>query len=527
MKNWMLLLSAILLGITQVKAQDETDALRYSRTTSGGDARTIAIGGAAGSLGGDASDIWVNPAGIGFFKTNDLSFTPLLHSINTDAQYYQTSASDSKSQLALQNLALILASNSKRSSHWKNITFGVGENRIANFNQALYYQGKINTPASTYSSYSDNYLITLAKDQVQDVQTAETNYPFGISESVRAGLIGPVYDNNNQFAGWSSLPSQIIADGYALLQSKTLLTRGGLDVFSLAAAGNYEDKFFIGAALNIPSISFERHETFEESNPGDANSPLNKYDVLNYLKTTGVGISGSLGIIYAPVSALRLGISVQTPSYYSMHDSYYTTVTTNTKDQGVVSATTADVTGGYTGDYAYNLTTPMHLVGSASYVFGASNPDPERLKGFITADYEWVDYRKAHFRYDQSYSSDIAQQNKVNQSISQLYQGASNIRLGGELKWDIWAVRAGFAYYGNPYASASGNVNAAQYSYSGGLGYRNKGFYLDFTYVFSSWKDQNQPYYVIQPNSLQVPSPAPATWKARQSQFVLTLGFKI
>lgn len=513
---------------TALWAQDETDALRYSQTFTGGTARAMAIGGAAGSLGGDASDIWVNPAGIGFFKTNDLSITPLVHSLDTRATYYQTTASDSKTQLTLQNIALILASNSRRpSSKWKNITFGVGQNRVADFNQALYYQGTINTSPNTYSSYSDNYLITLANDQVTDVQTAESNYPFGISESIKAGLIGPAYNNNNQFIGWSSLPSEIIADGYALPQSKTQITKGGLNVFSLSVAGNYLDKFFIGAALNIPSISYQRDETFEESNPGDSRSPLKYYDVYNYLKTTGVGVSGTLGLIYAPVASLRLGVSFQTPSYYSMHDTYYTSVTTNTTDQGTVSATTADITGGYLGDYSYNLTTPIHFTGSASYVFGLNNPDPQSVKGFLTADYEWVNYSRAHFRFDQSNPSDIAQQNKTNQTIQQLYQAGSNIRLGGELKWNIWAVRAGFAYYGNPYAASSQNVNAHQTHYSGGIGYRNKGFYIDLTYVWSTWNNQDQPYYVIQPNSLNLPSPKPALWKAHQSQIVLTLGWKI
>lgn len=67
----------IALGVSaQALAQEEADALRYSRTTTGGTARAQAIGGAAGSLGGDVSAAHVNPAGLGFFRTSEVVITP-------------------------------------------------------------------------------------------------------------------------------------------------------------------------------------------------------------------------------------------------------------------------------------------------------------------------------------------------------------------------------------------------------------------------------------------------------------------
>ena len=41
-----------------------------------GTARNQAIGGAMGSLGGDATAALVNPAGLAFFKTSDFVITP-------------------------------------------------------------------------------------------------------------------------------------------------------------------------------------------------------------------------------------------------------------------------------------------------------------------------------------------------------------------------------------------------------------------------------------------------------------------
>ena len=63
------LLIICLLTSNIVFAQIPEDAKRYSFYPQGGTARNIAIGGAMGSLGGDINATFVNPAGLGLFKT--------------------------------------------------------------------------------------------------------------------------------------------------------------------------------------------------------------------------------------------------------------------------------------------------------------------------------------------------------------------------------------------------------------------------------------------------------------------------
>jgi hypothetical protein len=57
-------------------AQDQTDALRYSQLSNGGTARFMAMGGAFTAVGGDASSLAFNPAGIAVFNTSQLTFSP-------------------------------------------------------------------------------------------------------------------------------------------------------------------------------------------------------------------------------------------------------------------------------------------------------------------------------------------------------------------------------------------------------------------------------------------------------------------
>jgi hypothetical protein len=54
-------------------------------------------------------------------------------------------------------------------------------------------------------------------------------------------------------------------------------------------------------------------------------------------------------------------------------------------------------------------------------------------------------------------------------------------------------VRLGDAYYGNPYQDING-AKGSRFQLSGGLGYRNKGMFVDLTYVHTLTKDVNYPY---------------------------------
>jgi hypothetical protein len=78
-------------------------------------------------------------------------------------------------------------------------------------------------------------------------------------------------------------------------------------------------------------------------------------------------------------------------------------------------------------------------------------------------------------------------------------------------------VRLGGAYYGNPYQAESSNLVKV----TGGLGYRNKGVFVDLAYVYSMLKDVNYPY------RLQDKPNFPAYLKNNKGNVVLTLGFKL
>ncbi len=93
-----------------------------------------------------------------------------------------------------------------------------------------------------------------------------------------------------------------------------------------------------------------------------------------------------------------------------------------------------------------------------------------------------------------------------------------NIKVGGEVKFDPWMFRIGAGYYGSPYTDKQ--LKANRTTLSGGIGYRNRGMFIDLTYMYAMNNDVNFPYRLNdKPNTF-------ATWDNRKGTIMSTIGFK-
>ena len=153
---------------------------------------------------------------------------------------------------------------------------------------------------------------------------------------------------------------------------------------------------------------------------------------------------------------------------------------------------------------------------SGTYMFNQGT-DVALQGGFITGDVEYVNYGSLAIH---DADNDIDAKNyfsQLNSVIKNLYRDAVNVRIGGEAKFNTLMVRLGGAYYGNPYKNEEADVIKV----SGGVGYRNKGMFIDLTYVQSMTKDIHYPY------QLQGATNVPAFLKNNGSSIMATIGFKI
>ena len=87
----------LLAGLTKsALAQNQVDALRYSQVVYGGTARSLAMGNSFGALGADFSVLSTNPAGIGFYRGSEVSFSPSVFVAKSSSSYLGNPSEDVK-----------------------------------------------------------------------------------------------------------------------------------------------------------------------------------------------------------------------------------------------------------------------------------------------------------------------------------------------------------------------------------------------------------------------------------------------
>lgn len=75
MKKRLFSIGMLAMAAVAAVAQTQYDAARFSGSELNGTARFVGMGGAMSALGADISVIGTNPAGIGLFRSHDLSLS--------------------------------------------------------------------------------------------------------------------------------------------------------------------------------------------------------------------------------------------------------------------------------------------------------------------------------------------------------------------------------------------------------------------------------------------------------------------
>ncbi len=493
MRNVLITVGFIFL-VQFLFAQEPLDAIRYSRLSPQGTARAQSVGGATNALGGDISSLYTNPAGIGIYKTSEFVLSPGITFDNSKSGYRGSNATDNKTSFNFGPIGVVWGMPSFRSnSKWKGMSIALALNKTANFNTNSYLNGENNQ-----SSFSEKYLDQLINGNATDPNQAASDYPYGASLGLNTYLIDPTYNNDGELTGYVSNAS--VHTG--LKQQQTIRSTGGISTFSIGIGGNYNDVFYMGGSVNINTLKYIKNSSFRESDiTNNTNNDFNYFVADDYLRTDGTGVSINLGILAKPIESLRIGLNLQSPSWYSFKDTYYSSLTTDTEGYaGVKSQSSLDLNSGYTGEYTYRYNSPLRVGGGLAYFFG-SQEDVKSQKGFVTADVEYVNYKKNKFNtQDNTNQADKEYFTDLNNTLGRVFKSAVNFRLGGELKFETLMLRAGFGYYGNPYTNnyfnnqAADITNAAKMNISGGIGWRNKGMFVDLTYIHQIIKDAYYPY---------------------------------
>jgi hypothetical protein len=518
MQKYSFFISISLFSFTQLFAQIPEDALRASWTMPSGTARQQAIGGAMGSLGGEITAGFVNPAGLGLYKTSEFVISPGMRFLMDKSRYLGNGSSASAvSNYNMGPTGLVFSYEGRNGG---NNVFVIAVNRMANFNSNIFYQGK-----NAYSSAAEQYAEEFSRSGVTPDQGLSDP---GLSYGTRMGLYTYLIDTATVNGSL-----QVIAQpnkAGLVNQANSLRSKGGITEIGLSLATNVKDHWQIGGTLGIPIMSYTRYQTYTETDAtGNTNNDFANYTYQETYTSKGFGFNGKVGVLFTPGPSWRFGFALHTPTIYGVTDKISASMVTNLEGytnykQKSISSDSLDMMAGTSGANSvdYNMYTPWKFILSGSYVFGGRVEDVKRQKGFVTADLEYITTNTSKFtpanNDNSNGTSDNSYYDAVNSAIKYSYKGTLGARVGGELKLNTLMVRAGFAYYTNPYKDSE--LKADRLYLTTGVGYRNRGMFVDLAYVQQFSRDISFPYRLSDKTNTA------ATLKEIGGTIMLTAGIK-
>ena len=276
------------------------DVQRFAERSTIGSARYVGMGGAMTAIGGDPSAAMVNPAGLGLYRRSEISVS--IDETIDNTQQVGSNDTYQRTRFAAPQISAIWAwgnSQKQRGLVYNNFMFS--HNRLATFNRDIVVKGAgmgmvptICNITNDEGGVSEEFLVNKPWDNVEIGWLSILGY--------EAYLIDPIENNK-----WK--PAVDFTDG-----SLSISETGTSDQYTLSWAGNISNQWYIGIGLNIPTINYTKHTSLREENKQNSSSA----ELKSMFHVSGVGVSGSFGLIYRPIQALRIGASLQTPTILSL-----------------------------------------------------------------------------------------------------------------------------------------------------------------------------------------------------------------
>ena len=413
-------------------AQGSDDACRFAQTYYQGTAKALGMGNALGAVGGDMTAICINPAGMGLYRSGELTMTLNLSDNHYTSSYYGDKASGNKFRISIPNLGYVSTAQRSNYKPLRYRQFCIGLTRTNDYNIHTFAKGLNPT-----SSMIDSYLNQIDGCAVDDLSQ---NFPYTVYPARSTYLV----DVDNQGFYTSPIPQG------GIKQSLEQAFKGRSEEWTFGYGANYFDKLFLGITLGINHIKRVGSTTYKET------LPIAHYDETNFRNWTfeqdfssrGLGVNGKFGLIWMVSSWLRLGAAYHTPTMYSFEESWQTQTESQLQENSLITRKYLSPKS----SYEYYFFSPMKWLGSMAFVVDDF--------GMISMDAEMVNFGSALFECS---SDDYYDYSSVNQDIKELYSRTFNFRLGTEWRINDSYLRLGAGYYGSPFGlgELNGSVKKA------------------------------------------------------------------
>jgi len=289
-----------------------------------------------------------------------------------------------------------------------------------------------------------------------------------------AYLIDPDKDNATNGKWYSILDSD-----ERILPTYQSIERGNISDYNFTYSGNVNDRVYFGMGLSMQSVSYGIESTYSENYPNHNDY----FNLNNYFMTTGFGANLKFGVIVRATDFMRLGLSFQTPTWFSMRDRFSADLMYSENEKKVSTPE---------ADYWYRFSLPLKAQASIGFIIAK--------RAAINVDYQFSG--KKYSMSDDLGKFDIDHENYA--------KYIHTVKLGAEVRLnDNFKIRAGGAFISAPI-----NKNAAKLlpfnttrtdleyfvtknTFYGtfGIGYSKNFFGLDLAYVY---QQQNQNFFAAE-----------------------------
>jgi hypothetical protein len=426
------------------------------------------MGGAFTALGGDLSAITLNPAGIAVFRSTEFTVSTQVNFKDNNSNFGGYNNSYQFSQFSLGQIGLVTSMTMGKGSGLKGLSFGYSYNRTNNYDSHIMIDGI--SDASSMADYWADTSYGLYPDELGYYDSSTEQYTTVELMAYDSFLTDTLNSSSTSYASIFSRYGNA-NPVYGQQTSRIIDNSGFTGEHTIVFGANLADKLYIGAGFGITTMFYTGHYKHTEIDAAN-----NIYDFVDFTYTDhfdaeGTGWNFKIGAIFRPVEMMRIGFSFATPTYYNIDEYYFSNLST------FLDLNTPNVSDDYNGilelspgTYRYELNTPYRINTGIAFQIGTM--------GLISADYEYVDYSNAQFRH----GADGYDFYDENEDIRYELKGASNFRVGAEVRFGPAYIRGGYKYYGSAFRSGSMNEDADYNGYSAGIGYRQDKFYLDLSF---------------------------------------------
>ena len=503
MKNRIYSLGVAFMAVSSAMAQTQYDAARYAGSELNGTARFVGMGGAMSALGADISVIGTNPAGIGLFRSHDVSVSFGFNKNQTESNLEGVMMKDDRTRASFDQAGFVYSTKIGNKTDLRYLNFAFNYHKAANFNRQFSSGGNLNGASLTWQMQDMMLGIGLynTQESYNDLLDAGNPYtssyyygtPFLGSMGVRTGLVDDVTDAQGFYMmGWNGQNGQYYSR-----------EEGGINVYDLNVSFNIRDRFYFGVTLGIYDLSYSRYSSYAENILDDNGNDNGGYTLDNWYNADGAGFDLKLGAIFRPFeySPFRIGVAVHTPVWYSVTDRY--TAVLNTDVLAMPQSYTENLSDYLNPDYVwdYRMNSPWKVNLSLGTTFS------DVLA--VGAEYEYAAYGSMKFHDLDGYDLSAS-----NEAVDKYLKDTHTFRVGMEARFSpAFSFRAGYNYVTSPIKDNSAryvpnletnlgdqiyfdetrtdpeyhNIKARN-TLTLGLGYRGRIVYADIAYKYDFYK---------------------------------------